>query len=192
MATLKYGIKRNTTLVPNSYYAQAKTYSTLSIDDIAEQLVESFGLSRYQANAVLERLGEIILRMLLLGHRVNIPGLGTFYPGISVSVKDVLDDGGNVVTKATADKLDVKNGRSYIGFTVAQSVQQKFASSVSWKKDGDDDTATTTSTDGGTDGSTTTTDDTTTSTGSGEQSSSDSGEQSSSGSGGSDSGSANL
>lgn len=91
------------------------------------------------------------------GHRVKLGDLLTLYPQISVSVKDELDEMGKVVKKVTADQFTIMGAKSSIGATLSQTVQQKFASSVSWKRVGSSDTTGTsdgdnTPTDGGTPG----------------------------------------
>ena len=74
------------------------------------------------------------------GHRVKLGDLLTLYPQISVSVKDELDEMGKVVKKVTADQFTIMGAKSSIGATLSQTVQQKFASSVSWKRVGSSDT----------------------------------------------------
>lgn len=147
MAIIKYQIKENKTIGTHSFYAQAVSYSTLDIDDLAAEIAESVGISRHAVRLVLERYSEVAMRNVLRGHRVRLGDLVTLYPQISVSVKDSVDEQGNVLTRATADMLSLQNAKSGIGATITQAVQQQFASSVSWKKVGDDGT-----TDGGTTG----------------------------------------
>ena len=78
------------------------------------------------------------------GHRVKLGDELVLYPQISCSVKDEVDGEGNVVKPATADMLNVSNAKSTIGATIAQAVQQQFASSVSWKRVTDKDEEATT------------------------------------------------
>ena len=45
MATIKYQVKENTTIGTHSFFAQAVSYSTLDISDLAEEISESIGIS---------------------------------------------------------------------------------------------------------------------------------------------------
>lgn len=157
MATIKYQVKENTTLGTHSFFAQAVSYSTLDISDLAEEISESIGISPALIAAIIQRYAVVAERQVMRGHRVKLGDLLTLYPQISVSVKDELDEKGNVVKAITADKFSIVGAKSSIGATLSQTVQQKFASSVSWKRVGSSDTYGTydgdnTPTDGGTSG----------------------------------------
>lgn len=157
MATIKYQVKENTTIGTHSFFAQAVSYSTLDISDLAEEISESIGISPALIVAIIQRYATVAERQVMRGHRVKLGDLLTLYPQISVSVKDELDEMGKVVKKVTADQFTIMGAKSSIGATLSQTVQQKFASSVSWKRVGSSDTYGTsdgdnTPTDGGTPG----------------------------------------
>lgn len=157
MATIKYQVKENTTIGTHSFFAQAVSYSTLDISDLAEEISESIGISPALIVAIIHRYATVAERQVMRGHRVKLGDLLTLYPQISVSVKDELDEMGKVVKKVTADQFTIMGAKSSIGATLSQTVQQKFASSVSWKRVGSSDTYGTsdgdnTPTDGGTPG----------------------------------------
>lgn len=157
MATIKYQVKENTTIGTHSFFAQAVSYSTLDISDLAEEISESIGISPALIVAIIQRYATVAERQVMRGHRVKLGDLLTLYPQISVSVKDELDENGKVVKKATSDQFTIVGAKSSIGATLSQTVQQKFASSVSWKRVGSSDTYGTsdgdnTPTDGGTPG----------------------------------------
>lgn len=157
MATIKYQVKENTTIGTHSFFAQAVSYSTLDISDLAEEISESIGISPALIVAIIHRYATVAERQVMRGHRVKLGDLLTLYPQISVSVKDELDEMGKVVKKVTADQFTIMGAKSSIGATLSQTVQQKFASSVSWKRVGSSDTTGTsdgdnTPTDGGTPG----------------------------------------
>lgn len=157
MATIKYQVKENTTIGTHSFFAQAVSYSTLDISDLAEEISESIGVSPALIVAIIQRYATVAERQVMRGHRVKLGDLLTLYPQISVSVKDELDEMGKVVKKVTADQFTIMGAKSSIGATLSQTVQQKFASSVSWKRVGSSDTYGTsdgdnTPTDGGTPG----------------------------------------
>lgn len=160
MATIKYSVKENNTIGTHSFYAQAVSYSTLDISDLASEVAENIGISPSTVKMVLERYAVVAERSIMRGHRVKLGDLLTFYPQISASVKDELDKDGKVVKKATADMLNISGCKSTIGATISQAVQQQFASRVSWKRVGEndavakDDGTTGDSTPGGTSGST--------------------------------------
>ena len=157
MATIKYQVKENTTIGTHSFFAQAVSFSTLDISDLAEEISESIGVSPALIAAIVQRYATVAERQVMRGHRVKLGDLLTLYPQISVSVKDELDEMGKVVKKVTADQFTIMGAKSSIGATLSQTVQQKFASSVSWKRVGSSDTYGTsdgdnTPTDGGTPG----------------------------------------
>lgn len=155
MATIKYVIKENTTVGTHSFFASPKSYSTLTSDDIKDEVAEGMGLSPEIVASIIRRYMQVVVRNVQRGHRVKMADVLTVYPQISCSVKDELDADGNVVKAATADMLNVATAKSTIGATISQAVQQQFASSVSWKRDGeptdDADSTDTTPTDGGDD-----------------------------------------
>lgn len=139
MATIKYQVKENNTIGTHSFYAQAVSYSTLDISDLASEVAENIGISPSTVKMVLERYAVVAERSIMRGHRVKLGDLLTFYPQISASVKDELDKEGHVVKKATADMLSIAGCKSTIGATVSQAVQQQFAAGVSWKRVGESD-----------------------------------------------------
>lgn len=139
MPTIKYQVKENNTIGTHSFYAQAVSYSTLDISDLASEVAESIGISPSTVKMVLERYAVVAERSIMRGHRVKLGNLLTFYPQISASVKDELDKEGHVVKKATADMLSIAGCKSTIGATISQAVQQQFAAGVSWKRVGEND-----------------------------------------------------
>ena len=139
MATIKYQVKENNTIGTHSFYAQAVSYSTLDISDLASEVAENIGISPSTVKMVLERYAVVAERSIMRGHRVKLGDLLTFYPQISASVKDELDKEGHVVKKATADMLNISGCKSTIGATISQAVQQQFAAGVSWKRVGESD-----------------------------------------------------
>ena len=139
MPTIKYQVKENNTIGTHSFYAQAVSYSTLDISDLASEVAENIGISPSTVKMVLGRYAVVAERSIMRGHRVKLGDLLTFYPQISASVKDELDKEGHVVKKATADMLSIAGCKSTIGATVSQAVQQQFAAGVSWKRVGESD-----------------------------------------------------
>lgn len=144
MAVIKYSVKENKTLGTHSYYAQAVSFSTLEFQDLADEVVEGLGITPELVNTILTRYMRVAKRNVLRGHRVKFGDLLTIYPQISCSVKDEVDDNGNIIKVATADMLNVASAKGSIGATISQAVQQSFAQSVSWKRSNE-----TTSDDGG-------------------------------------------
>lgn len=139
MAIVKYTVKENKTLGTHSFYAQAVTYNTLSLEDLAVEICEGMGCNKSMVLGILNRLSEIVNREVVRGHRVNFAGICTFYPQISASLKDVVDKDGKVITPATADKLSIAKAKSSIGCMVNADLVKQFAHDVQWKKVGDDD-----------------------------------------------------
>ena len=134
MAVINYQVKENTTLGTHSFFCVAKSFSTLTFDDLADEVVESVGIAPSVVRTVLERYMVVAQRNVLRGHRVKMGDLLTIYPQISCTVKDEVDDDGNVIKAATADMLNIQSARGSIGATISQSVQQSFAKSVSWRR----------------------------------------------------------
>lgn len=154
MATIKYQVKENNTIGTHSFYAAAVSYSTLNFEDLAEEVVEGLGISPQIVKTVLDRYMLVAKRNVLRGHRVKFGDLLTIFPQLSCSVKDELDDDGNVVKAVTIDMFNLSGAKSSIGATISQGVQQSFAGSVSWKRvTAGPDPDETPSDDGGTDDS---------------------------------------
>ena len=154
MANIKYTVKENTSIGTHSFYAQAVSYNTLDISDLAEEVAEGTTITPSLVQMIIERYATVAERNVMRGHRVKFGNLLTFYPQISASVKDELDEDGKVVKKATADMLSIAGCKSTIGATISQAVQQQFAARVSWKRVGENDAVA--KGDGTTDGSSST------------------------------------
>ena len=134
MAVIKYLVKENNAVGTHSFYAVPQSYSTLTCDDMASEIVEGLGISPELVPTIIKRYMRVVIRNVQRGHRVKLGDELVVYPQISCSVKDEVDQDGNVLKAATADMLNVATARSTIGATVAQAVQQQFAQSVSWKR----------------------------------------------------------
>ena len=142
MATIKYVVKENKNIGTHSFYATTQSYSTLTCDDMKDEVVEGLGISPDLVPTIIKRYMRVALRSAGRGHRVKLGDEITIFPQISCSVKDELNDDGTVKKVATADMLNVQNAKSTIGATIAQAVQQQFASEVKWQKVGTaDDTS---------------------------------------------------
>lgn len=139
MANIKYTVKENTSIGTHSFYAQAVSYNTLDISDLAEEVAEGTTITPSLVQMIIERYATVAERNVMRGHRVKFGNLLTFYPQISASVKDELGKDGKVVKKATADMLSITGCKSTIGATISQAVQQQFAARVSWKRVGEND-----------------------------------------------------
>lgn len=139
MAVIKYSVKENRNVGTHSFYAQAQSYSTLDLKDLAEEISEGVGISKYVTLTILQRYADVAQREVLRGHRVKLGELLTLYPQITASVKDEVDDKGNVIKPVTIDKFTLANAKSTIGATISLDVQKSFAKSVSWKRVGEDD-----------------------------------------------------
>ena len=134
MAVIKYTVKENNAVGTHSFYAAPQSYSTLTCEDMKDEVVEGLGISPDLVPTIIKRYMRVALRSAGRGHRVKLGDEITIYPQISCSVKDELNDDGTVKKAATADMLNVQNARSTIGATISQAVQQSFAQSVSWKR----------------------------------------------------------
>jgi len=134
MAVIKYSVRENNAVGTHSVFAVVNSYSTLTCDDMKDEVVEGLGISPDLVPTIIKRYMRVALRSASRGHRVKLGDEITIFPQISCSVKDELNDDGTVKKVATADMLNVQNARSTIGATIAQAVQQQFAQSVSWKR----------------------------------------------------------
>lgn len=142
MAVIKYSIRDNNAVGTHSVFAVVKSYSTLTCEDMKDEVVEGLGISPELVPTIIKRYMRVALRNASRGHRVKLGDEITIYPQISCSLKDELNDDGTVKKVATADMLNIQNAKGTIGATIAQAVQQQFAQSVSWQKVGTaDDTA---------------------------------------------------
>lgn len=134
MAVIKYVVKENNSVGTHSFFASPKSYSTLTSDDIKDEVAEGMGISPEIVASIIRRYMQVVVRNVQRGHRVKLADVLVVFPQISCSVKDEVDEEGNVIKVATPDMLNVANAKSTIGATIAQAVQQQFASSVSWKR----------------------------------------------------------
>jgi len=134
MAVIKYTVKENNVVGTHSFYAAPQSYSTLTCDDMKDEVVEGLGVSPDLVPTIIKRYMRVALRSASRGHRVKLGDEITIFPQISCSVKDELNDDGTVKKAATADMLNVSGAKSTIGATISQAVQQQFAQSVSWKR----------------------------------------------------------
>ena len=107
MPTIKYQVKENNTIGTHSFYAQAVSYSTLDISDLAPAVAENIGISPSTVKMVLERYAVVAERSIMRGHRVKLGDLLTLYPQISVSVKDELDEKGKVTANQASSSIVV-------------------------------------------------------------------------------------
>lgn len=148
MAVIKYTVRENKAVGTHSVFAVPVSYSTLTCEDMKDEVVEGLGVSPDLVPTIIKRYMHVALRSAGRGHRVKLGDELVIYPQISCSVKDELNDDGTVKKVATADMLSVQNAKSSIGATISQAVQQSFAQSVSWKrvtaKDDEETTDTTT------------------------------------------------
>ena len=138
MALIKYCIKENKAVGTHSFYAQAVSYSTLDIKDLADEVSEGTGVNPAMVTMVLNRYADVVQRNVQRGHRVKLGDVVVFFPQITASVKDEVDKDGKVTKVATADMLTLAGAKSTIGATVSQAVQQKFSAGVQWKRIGED------------------------------------------------------
>lgn len=138
MALIKYCIKENKAVGTHSFYAQAVSYSTLDIKDLADEVSEGTGVNPAMVTMVLNRYADVVQRNVQRGHRVKLGDVVVFFPQITASVKDEVDKDGKVTKVATADMLTLAGAKSTIGATVSQAVQQKFSAGVQWKRVGED------------------------------------------------------
>ena len=134
MAVIKYSIRDNNAVGTHSVFAVVNSYSTLTCEDMKDEVVEGLGISPDLVPTIIKRYMRVALRSAGRGHRVKLGDEITIFPQISCSVKDELNDDGTVKKVATADMLNVSNARSTIGATISQAVQQQFSQSVSWKR----------------------------------------------------------
>lgn len=138
MALIKYCVKENKAVGTHSFYAQAVSYSTLDIKDLADEVSEGTGVNPAMVTMVLNRYADVVQRNVQRGHRVKLGDVVVFFPQITASVKDEIDKDGKVTKVATADMLTLAGAKSTIGATVSQAVQQKFSAGVQWKRVGED------------------------------------------------------
>ncbi|MCC7019105.1 MAG: HU family DNA-binding protein [Ardenticatenales bacterium] len=66
----------------SAYRPRVSTLPTLDLDALAERLASGTLLTPRVARMVLEELGHEIGQQLRTGHRVKLPGIGTFGPRI--------------------------------------------------------------------------------------------------------------
>ena len=74
------------------FFAKIFMGETYSFDQIAEMIAETSAMSEGDIMSVLKQLEKVISWQLLMGHPVKLGSLGTFYPGISATAVNTIEE----------------------------------------------------------------------------------------------------
>lgn len=135
MAKIRYFVRENSRLGRHSYYAVPYPNGTLTFQELCEEACENTSIEYPVMVAAVSFFIKVVQRNLLKGYRTQLgDDFVTLYPNISLSVKDEVDEHGNVVKAATAKMVTAANAKSRLGATVHPKFSSVFASNVSWQK----------------------------------------------------------
>ena len=135
MGKVKYCARENSRLGRHSFYAVPLPHSTLGFTEICTEACRNTSIEPTLMMSAVKLYMEVAQINLLKGHRVQIgEDFITMYPNIVLSVKDEVDEHGNVTKAATAKMLNAGNGKSKLGATVHPKFSAEFAKNVSWQK----------------------------------------------------------
>ena len=135
MAKIKYYGKENTTVGRHSFYAVPVPNGLVGFDEVCEEACRNTSIEASIMRAAVTEYMRTVQRNVLKGFRVQVgEHFLIVYPNLNASVKDEVDENGNVIKPATLDMLSAKKGRSRMGASVAIKFSQEFARNVSWQK----------------------------------------------------------
>ena len=135
MSKVKYCARENTRMGRHSFYAVPLPHSTITFEEICAEACRNTSIEEPIMMTAATLFFEAVMCNLLKGHRVQIgKDFVTMYPNLELSVKDEVDEQGNVTKPATAKMLNAANGKSKLGATVHPKFSAKFADNVSWQK----------------------------------------------------------
>ena len=135
MAKVKYFARENTRMGRHSFYAVPLPNGTLEFNELCIEACENTSIEPTLMKSAVSLFMAVVQRNLLKGHRTQLgEDFITLYPNISVSVKDEVDEHGNVIKEATAKMLTAAHAKSTLGATVHPKFSAEFASKVSWQK----------------------------------------------------------
>ena len=98
MAKIRYFVRENSRLGRHSYYAVPYPNGTLTFQELCEEACENTSIEYPVMVAAVSFFIKVVQRNLLKGYRTQLgDDFVTLYPNISLSVKDELDEQGNVV-----------------------------------------------------------------------------------------------
>ena len=135
MAKVKYCARENTRMGRHSFYAVPMPYSTITFEELCAEACKNTSIEQPIMMTAATLFFDAVVSNLIQGHRVQVgKDFLTLYPNLVLSVKDTVDDNGNVLEAATAKMLNASNGKSRIAATVHPKFSEQFARNVSWQK----------------------------------------------------------
>lgn len=135
MAKVKYFAKENKKVGTHSWYAVPLPGGTLTFEELCQEACDNTSIEPSLMRAAVTEYMKVVKRNVLKGFRVPVGDQFLFvYPNLSMSVKDELDQQGNVVKVATAKMVNALKGTSRLGATVSTKFSAEFANNVSWQK----------------------------------------------------------
>ena len=135
MAKIKYYGKENTKVGRHSYYAVPMPNGLLEFDEVCEEACRNTSIEPAIMRAAVMQYMKAVQVNVLKGFRVQLgEHFLIVYPNLNASVKDEVDEHGNVIQPATLDMLSARKGKSRLGCSVAVKFSQEFAQKVTWQK----------------------------------------------------------
>ena len=135
MSKVKYYGKENVNMGRHSYYAVPVPNGTIEFEEVCKEACRNTGIDPTIMQAAVTKYMQTVQANVLKGFRVQVgKHFLVVYPNLFASVKDEVDDNGNVTKAATLDMLTARKGKSRLGCSVAVKFSREFAMNVSWQK----------------------------------------------------------
>ena len=134
MAKVKYYVRENKALGVHSYYAVPVPNGTLSFDELCDEACRNTTIEPSLMRAAVAEFMQVVKSNVLKGFRVAVGNqFVTIFPSLNASVKDTIDNEGNMV-KATAKMVNPGKGKSSLNASVSVKFSREFADNVSWQR----------------------------------------------------------
>jgi hypothetical protein len=135
MAKIKVKIVENSRVGTHSFYAIPQWAGTLTTDELLEEALDGKSIEPSVARAAIEEFMKAVQRNVKKGFRCQLgKEFLTVYPNIQASAKDEKDKTTGAIIPATADMVNIANGKSRLGCTVSKKFSAQFAADVSWSR----------------------------------------------------------
>lgn len=141
MTNIVYTVNEQSGAKTHSVFAQAVTSKTLTSHELITMAMKNTTYSVSEAEAIIKELADTIKDVCGMGLACQLgDGWISFYPVVNCSIKDTVDEHGNIIP-ATKDMLvpTKYNACAKIGCRVSCVYQKQFNTDVHYHKVGETD-----------------------------------------------------
>ena len=123
----------NKTSGTHSFYSRAVSNGTISLLELLEDAFNGTGTDPYYALMIFYKIRREVMRKLRMGLRCELDGLMTLAPGFRLSVKDTVDENGNVITADPKD-MNPQDGETYVSIEMNKDFVDEFKRETYWRR----------------------------------------------------------